>query len=404
MEKKTTRVLLTHRFFYPDSPTYGYIVENMREVLLEVGYKVDVLSSKPSYKAEDKKKKLPFIEKKQNKSTIYRLPVFKLSNNRLEKLLNYFWFPLAAFFFQIFSKRYDIVTVATTPAVLYAFLVALSTKLRKRKLIYHMMDIHPEIGKLSGEFSNKYIFNILMWMDNFTCKVSSKIIVLSEDMKKVIIKRNPEFIHKIEIINNYDVGSKKRVTNKDFFEDEKTVKVVFTGNLGRFQNLESFIFALREYGCPNNFQLIFVGEGTALQNLKQLAKPLNTCIKFVPHQPMAIAKEIIAEADMGIVSLEKEIINYAYPSKTMSYLSEGTPLLVCIDDGSELSNFVESENIGISVEPSDLYTIHSIFEKLSNNKDLFDRVHIKRVFERYFSKNIFDTKILTLIKHIEERS
>jgi len=399
---KKGKILLTHRFFYPDSPTYAHILEHMRVTLQKEGYQVDVLSTQPSYKLSDKKKTKKFIEKNDNGSTIYRLPVFKLKSRKIEKILNFFWFPLASFFFQLFSKRYDIVTVATTPPVLYAFSIALISKIRNRKLIYHNMDIHPEIGRLSGEFENKFIFKSLQWMDNFTCATASRIIVLSSDMRDVLITRNQKFKDKIDIINNYDVNSNEKIPGDTFLGENNKIKVVFTGNIGRFQNLETFILALKEYGCPKNFELIFVGEGVALDDLKALAQSFEGCVRFIPHQPMEVARKIIAEADMGIVSLEENIIKYAYPSKTMTYLSEGTPMLVCVDKGSELSSFVKQKSVGISIEPSNLKEIHNIFTSLSTGELSFDRKHIKEVFNNNFSQKIFDQKLTNLVENVME--
>ena len=404
MTTNRKRILLTHRFFYPDSPTYAYILEDMRKLFKKNGFEVDVLSSKPSYKAVDKELKEKFITKQKDGSTIYRLPVFKLKNSKLEKLLNYLWFPFAAFWFQIFCRRYDVVTTATTPPVLYAFSAALASKIRRRKLIYHMMDIHPEVGRLSGEFKNKFVFNVLQWMDNFTCRTASRIVVLSSDMKAVLLKRDESLADKIEIINNYDVSFGEMSSDQFFADNTGKKRVVFAGNIGRFQNLESFVLALKEYGCPENFELVFVGEGAALAKLKGLAESIGNCVRFIPHQSVSVARKIISEADMGIVSLQNEVIKYAYPSKTMTYLAEGTPILLCVDGDSEISSFTKSEKIGVSVTPSDTDRIYEVFKELSTGTLEFDQEHIKKVFKNNLSKKIFDKKyknlLIDLIKDI----
>jgi len=160
--------------------------------------------------------------------------------------------------------------------------------------------------------------------------------------------------------------------------------------------------AVKEHGCLENFELVFVGEGTALSEIKSLSESLGNCIRFVPHQSMEVARKIIAEADMGIVSLQNEVIKYAYPSKTMTYLAEGTPILLCVDNDSEISSFIEYENIGVSVIPSDTKQIHEVFRALSMGTLKFDREHIKKVFNANFSKNIFDKKFNILVKNLME--
>ena len=330
------------------------------------------------------------------------MPVFRFKNRKWDKLLNFFWFPFIVFWFLLFSRKYDIITVSTAPQVLLPFSVTLMSKIRGSRLVYHCMDIHPEIGRLSGEFKNKFIFTILQWMDNYTCKVASKIIVLSSDMKESLLKRDKSLVSKIEIINNYNLSSEKLLKDNFFDTNSNIKRVVFTGNIGKFQNLDTFILALKENEPLENFELVFVGEGGALEDLKSLAEPISNCIQFIPHQPVSIARKIISEADMGIVSLQDEVIKYAYPSKTMTYLAEGTPILVCVDTQSEISNFAHSQQLGISVEPSDINKIYKIFKNLSIGTLEFDREHIKKVFDDNLSKKQFNKKLNNLFKDLME--
>ncbi|WP_373073949.1 glycosyltransferase family 4 protein [Sulfurimonas sp.] len=391
-------ILLVHRFFYPDSPPYAVILDDMREILKAEGYHVDVLSSQPSYKNVDFKKNEKFISIHDDGSKTYRLPVFKFKNKKIRNLFNFIWFPTVVFFFLLFKRRYDVMTVATTPPVVLAFVVAVIAKIKKVALIYHFMDIHPEIGNISGEFKNKYIYHLLKRMDLFSCKVASKIIVLSEDMKNSLLNRNKQLSDKIEIINNYDVNSKK-IFDKDYFQDKTKKRIVYTGNIGKFQGLEVFIESLKAKKEIDNFELVFVGEGNRLEKLKKLSSSISN-IKFIPHVSIEKARKIISEADMGIVSLEKKIINYAYPSKVMTYLSEGTPILVVADNGSELESFINENNLGIFVEYNDSEKIYDIYKNITSNNINFDREKIKKVFNKNFSKNIFKKKLISIFKDI----
>lgn len=400
---KNTKVLLVHRFFYPDSPPYALILDDMHTMLRDEGFVVDVLSSQPSYKSVDKDMKLKYKTENADGSTVYRLPVFKLNNAKVEKVLNYFWFPVIVFLFLLFHRKYQIITVSTAPQIFLASFVSIIAKMKGSKLVYHCMDIHPEIGRLSGEFKNKFIFNILLWIDNMTCRISSKIIVLSSDMKKVLVDRNDKILNKIEIINNYDLSDESTEQKQFFTDDQKKTRIVFTGNIGRYQNLNSFVLALRDYGCIENFELVFVGEGGALKELKKLSEPVISCVRFIPHQSIAVARQIISEADMGIVSLQEEVVKYAYPSKTMTYLSEGTPVLACVEKDSELATFINDNKLGVSVEHSEKNKIYEVYQKLSLNTVTYDRKHIKKVFNEKFSKKQFNQKFIKLITNLKEK-
>ena len=401
MTGRKLRVLLIHRFFKPDSAPYASILDDIRNLILEQNMQAEVLSSQPSYKTVDTKNKLSWKEKDESGSTIFRLPVFKFKNRKVSKLLNFLWFPFLAFWFVLFGRSYDVVTVSTAPPVVLAFLIALACKLRGSMLVYHCMDIHPEIGRISGEFKSNMVFKTLLWMDSYTCRLASKIIVLSDDMKVSLESRNTGILgSKVEIINNYDLNSRD-VANQDFFDAKDHIKrVVFAGNIGRFQNLDSFILALKNNPSLDDFELLFVGEGVALEGLTKLSQGIEENIRFIPHQPVAIARQIIADADIAIVSLQEDVIKYAYPSKTMTCLAVGTPLLVMVEDNSELVRFVSSNGLGFVVEPGDISTIYKFFKKLSKKQPGFEQGHIINVFEKKFSKRQFNNKFLSLINDV----
>jgi glycosyltransferase involved in cell wall biosynthesis len=391
------RVLLIHRFFFPDSPPYALILENMRQFLVSSGCLVDVLASQPSYKSADKHKKEKYISRLRDSSRVFRLPVFRLKNDGLNKWINFFWFPLASFFVVLLGRRYNVVTVSTAPPVILAFLVALAVRIRGGKLIYHCMDIHPEIGRVSGEFRGPLVFNLLKLMDKFICKTATKIIVLSSDMKSSLKTTRAVPAEKIEIINNYDLSSGETIVEPFFFGVETKRRVVFTGNLGRFQNLEIFILALKNKPRLKNLELYFVGEGSALLELQRISEGLEEVVKFVPHQSISVVRKIISEADFGIVSLEEEVIKYAYPSKTMTYLAEGTPILASVGNAAELSRFILTQKVGVVVKDPGIEEVYEIFKLVNDDKLKFDRGHIKRVFDKHFSKKEFERKLSRLI-------
>ena len=138
--------LLIHRYYSPDSPPYASILKDMRGMLAPHGGCVDILASQPSYKSIDKSKVVAW-KIKDDLGIVYRLPVLKSNNQKINKVFNFFWFPFLSFWVVLFGKKYKVVTVSTAPPVLLAFSVALACKIRRMKLVYHCMDIHPEIGQ-----------------------------------------------------------------------------------------------------------------------------------------------------------------------------------------------------------------------------------------------------------------
>lgn len=394
-------VLLIHRFYSPDSPPYASILKDMRGMLATQVECVDILTSQPSYKSVDKSRALE-RKTKDDLGVIYRLPVFKFNNQKISKALNFFWFPFIVFLFVLFGKRYKAVTVSTAPPVILAFSVALVCKIRRMKLVYHCMDIHPEIGRISGEFKKRWVFNFLKKLDVFTCRVASRIIVLSTDMKQSLLQRDESLQDKIDIINNYNLGGGQLGKHAFFDPNDGKFRIAFAGNIGRFQNLDFLVKALAHADQVSNIQLVFVGEGVALKQLKSLVRELNLGeqVQFIPHQTVDVAKKIIKDSQIAVVSLQEKVIRYAYPSKTMTYLSLGVPVLALVEEDSELAKTLMKHQLGWVCSPKNLSKMSDLFLEVGQSNCLFDEGAIQKFFESKFSKQNFKSNFLGLMKDI----
>ncbi|MDG6777374.1 glycosyltransferase family 4 protein [Thiomicrorhabdus sp. zzn3] len=362
---------------------------------------MDILASQPSYKSVDKSKAFDW-KVKDGLGVVYRLPVFKFNNQKVNKALNFFWFPFVAFWFVLFGKKYKVVTVSTSPPVLLAFSVALACKIRGMKLVYHCMDIHPEIGQISGEFKKKWVFNFLKRLDQFTCRVASRIIVLSKDMLQSLLQRDPSLQDKIQIINNYNLGGEQLGEQAFFDPNDGRFRVVFAGNIGRFQNLDFLVKALAQADKVSSVQLVFVGEGAALKQLKSQVKELNLeeQVQFIPHQTIDVAKRIIKDSQVAVVSLQDKVIRYAYPSKTMTYLSLGVPVLALVEEDSELAETLIKHQLGWVCSPENLSKMSDLFLEISQSAHEFDEKTIQSFFDSNLSKESFESKFLCLMKAV----
>lgn len=385
-------VLLIHRYFWPDTPPYAYMLKEIGQHLVNEGQKVDVLSTQPDYKGDFSVNRQPSREA-INGLNVKRLTMLKEKGRSvIFRLINMLYFPLRVFFYILFSRKHDTVMVSTAPPVLLAFFTALSAKLTDKKFIYHCMDIHPEIGRLSGEFSNVFLFNLLLWLDSLTCKWANRIIVLSSDMKDSLLRRpGLEHLNNIDLIANFDISNEASQIKvpKELKKLDKKFRILFAGNIGRFQNLNSLIGVLDYLNDNPEIELVFMGEGSEKNTLiKKYYDKLNKQIFFFPHQRVDITRTIIKDADLGLVSLSKDIYKYAYPSKTMTYLAEGCPILSFVESDSELSKFVLNERIGIVASAKNLQELAMRIKELANSKSKQKemKLNAKRVSKDYFSK------------------
>ncbi len=373
------KVLLIHRYFWPDTPPYASMLLAIAKQLVADGYEVEVFTSAPSYKSN-----ASALSNSSNKPTegisIKRISLFKENGRSVVfRLMNMIYFPLRILLHILVNPKINIVMSSTAPPVITGFSSALGAKLIRAKFVYHCMDIHPEIGAISGEFKNPLLFKILLTLDQWSCKTATHIIVLSRDMKNSLLNRDENTKNSVKIINNFSLSdqqkSEKIVINKEYCKTQGTFRILFAGNIGRFQMLESFIDAMELLADLPQIELVFLGEGAALNSLKdRVNNKLANRIKFFPHQDISTARAIMSEADLGIVSLLPNVYHYALPSKTMTYLAEGCPILATVEPNSELVKFIKDNDIGLSALPGDTESIAKAIRSFINNTKLRNNI------------------------------
>lgn len=390
---KNARILAVHRYFWPDTPPYAALLRAITTHWAAAGHRVEVLTSQPSYKPELEITRQPVVENVDGVS-VRRLAIPPDRGARLRKPRNMVRFSVMVFLRVVLGRRHDVVMCSTAPPVLLACLLSVASRLRRARFIYHCMDLHPEIGRLSGEFANPWVYRLLLRLDTATCRRAASVVVLSSDMRDALIARDPLLAGRIVVLNNFDIPSytDREPDARARVPDPASLTVAFTGNIGRYQGLEKITEAVL---APDDrlgpVRLVLMGEGGAKAALEKLVgqAPANRRdrVQLLPHGTPNEARAVMREADLGLVSLMPGVIAYAYPSKTASYLSEGLPVLAAIENDSGLAQEITTWGVGgvLSLE-----TIGSVVDDLvswTRRKDELSamRVRALEVWREQFS-------------------
>jgi len=384
------KVTIIHRYFWPDNAPYAQMLLKISSALAEANNSVDVITSQPSHNWESGQK--VSSHEVVNKVNIRRLPLLPENGRRLFlRATNTFLFAAQVFFLLLF-KRTDIVMIASTPPVIMAAVVRWASRLKKFKYIYHCQDIHPEAMASIDALNKGFIYKFLEKIDIKNVQYSLKTVVLSQDMKNTLLTRDNK-LENIEIINNF-IFETQKAKSKTNYLDQKKFNLLFAGNLGHFQNLELIVQAAKTLSHQHLINFIFLGDGVVKKKLETIAgTALNDTIYFKGKVSVNEALSYMHEANIGIISIAKGVINVAYPSKTMMYLSQGLPLLVLADE-SEMTNFVHSRGLGVAIDTDSVEalanTVLELYERrteFENKRSLIETI----ASDEFGSKQILST-------------
>ena len=396
------RVFVVHRYYWPDKSPCAGIMRWIAKHLANDGHDVDVLTSQPSYREFSRQNRQPRVEQ-HDAVSVTRLLLPTEMDRPLWRILNALHLGLRIVLRSLF-KRYDVIIVATVPPVLGGFFSALAAKLTRARFIYYCMDLHPEIGRISGDFANPLLFRVLQVLDDWACRQASPVLVHSEDMRKTLRQRPRGSEYRIEVMNNFALPSEQVLScelDAQWNKKDIRLRLIYAGNMGRFQGLEILLDAMGRIAHRKDIELLMMGEGVAKPELVAQQNKTNANVRFFDYQPVEVAKAAIQGADIGIVALIPGMYRYAYPSKTMAYLEQGRPILAVVETESELAKTMLAESYGFSVPIGDAEALAELLVRLADDLSWKEPMNQSALvaFEKYFSAPVVLAKWSQLVGH-----
>ena len=120
------------------------------------------------------------------------------------------------------------------------------------------------------------------------------------------------------------------------FGDEDSLRLVYAGTLGRKHNPQLLVDVLRgalDEGIPT--VLVVVSEGQPADELAALsARESGLPLRVIPFEPAQSLPDVLGSADVLVALLEPEATTFSIPSKVLSYMAAGRPILGLMPDGN----------------------------------------------------------------------
>jgi colanic acid biosynthesis glycosyl transferase WcaI len=128
--------------------------------------------------------------------------------------------------------------------------------------------------------------------------------------------------------------------------------VVHSGNMGVKQGLEVVLGAAeRSRDCPEITYLL-VGDGAMRPTLEAQAKALGLSnIRFLPLQPREVFLDMLATADVCLVTQQRTVADIVFPSKVVTLLAAGRPVVASLSPSSQVATVVTEAGAGVVVKP-----------------------------------------------------
>ena len=353
------KILIITQYFWPES----FRINDLSLELKERGHKVSVLTGMPNYPSGT-------IFEGYGWSTIgrsdyegiplFRVPLFGRREGRSWQLaLNYISFAIAASILGPFmcQDKYDIIFVYEPSPFTVGIPAVLLRWLKKIPMIFWVQDLWPESVNAAGGVSSTSLIAMIGKLVRWIYKRCDKVLAQSrgffEPAKAAGAPRNrieyfPNWAESIYMPIILNAKAPERMKFPEGFN------VLFAGNLGTAQSLETLVSAAEKLKNEADIQWLILGDGRQEGWLRDKISELGLekTLHLLGRFPVEKMPRYFSLADVLLVTLRRDLIfARTIPSKVQSYLACGKPIIGAID--GEGAKVINESGAGFAVPAED---------------------------------------------------
>jgi len=394
------KILLITDSYPPEIRSASHLMQELAEGLKERGHRIIVCTSYPQYNLSDEYKDIEFLEyTKENDIEIIRVKT--LPHHKVNFIIRGIAQLYMPYIFYKKIKKYtkekiDAVIVYTPPLPLAKAGEMIKKEFAARYLL-NVQDIFPQNAIDLGILKNKMLIKFFEQMEYKAYKNADIFTVHSEGNYDFILNRYPNFKDKLYVLQNW-------VETKSFEEVDLTGEfrkryglenrfiILFAGVIGPSQGLDFVIEVAENIKELKDICFLIVGDGMEKERLEKLVKEkqLNN-VYFKPFVSKTGYPKLVADCDVGLVSLTSLNKTPVVPGKILGYMASRKPILAFLNKESDGHKIIENAKCGYSCTSDNLQKAIEITKLIYSKKE-----ELKKMGEngyRYVKEN-FDRDVI----------
>ena len=344
------KILVLSQYYWPES----FRINEVVDVLRQHGCDVMVLTGQPNYPSGtvfDGYRSSSLCRQEHAGYVIHRVPMVPRGRGTALRLAaNYLSFLFSASLFGpwlLRGQRFDLIFVFGMSPILQVVPGVVLKWVKRAPLVTWVQDLWPQSLEVTGFVRNPTVLALVAQVVRWLYRRNDLLLVQSvgfiEEVRRMA-GRTPVEYHPNpgEVAFDAQHDGLPALTLKSGFN------VVFAGNLGTVQALETVLEAARLLSHLPNIRFVLVGSGSRSEWLQAEIDRLKLVnIQLTGRFPPDAMPGILAQASALLVSLARSpIMSQTIPSKVQAYLAAGKPIIASLD--GEGARVVAEAEAGLS--------------------------------------------------------
>jgi glycosyltransferase involved in cell wall biosynthesis len=249
-------------------------------------------------------------------------------------------------------------------------------RLKGTPYVYLVHDLYPDVANVLGVLPRKSQVSRMLhnrqqaWLND-----AARVIVLGRDMRDYLVENYQTPRERIDVIPNWSDPDEVKPSAPSEFRRANALQGVvalYSGNFGMHQDFDVILDAAKILREKNPEVVIaLAGEGQKKDRIAaRIAAEKIGNVRLFPLAPRSGYSDMLAAADIGLVSLAKGAEGMGVPSKFYSILASGRPSVAVVPANSEVALVLSETESGLQVNPGDAAALASAIDELARNEPL----------------------------------
>jgi colanic acid biosynthesis glycosyl transferase WcaI len=309
----------------------------------------------------------------------------------------------------IASEKPDIVICVNTPLIAQQRILSFCKK-QKIPFIFWCQDLYSvaikNIAFKKLGFLGYFVAKPFDLLEKYQLRHANCIISITEDFghqfKRWEIQTPNFIIPNWSPIQEYQFVNKNNELSQRFVLED-TFNIIYSGTLGFKHNPQLIVDLCTRLAHHKDIRIVVVSEGLGASYLQKEKNRLNLSnLVLIPFQPFEKFSSILSTADIFMALLETDAGLYSVPSKILSYLCAGKPIIVAAPVNNLASKIIKSSNSGRCIENNNCDDLVTSVLAIKENKNLHQL--LSKNARKYAEQNFEVEKIAKLFTDIIQKA
>ena len=359
------KVLIVSAVFPPETTVTALTSFQIADGLFRRGHQVTVLApfpSRPDGELFEGYRRSLYRTEKMGFSVIRCFSFLSRKSTVGSRLLENIGFAITSSVRILLASRPDIIYMNSW-VIFGSGMASVAAWLRGIPVAMSIQDAYPEsLTQQKRIAPHSLLFRILRRLDSRIAHSAKALIVISDRFRETYRFDRGVPADRIHVLQNWGDASSVNVDARGAYAlrqkygiTDNAIFAVYLGNIGAAAGIETVIEAFEFLWNDENISVLIAGVGSRLQACQELVdkKGLQDRVFFYTARSKKDTGMILGAADVLLLPTQGEQSLVSVPSKLISYMLSGRPVLAMVLGNSETAELITAAKAGWVVPPGD---------------------------------------------------